>query len=293
MTTGARLRAFVAVSDAGSIRAAAQRLYVTESSVSSAVTALARDVGVSLVERRGRSIQITPAGVVFSDYARTILGLHAEGVAAARGEIDPAAGQLRLAAAATAAEHVLPAALAALRSQCPELTVTVNVVTREHVWPLLARHQVDVVIAGRPPSHQTSCIRAVRANDLVVVAAPAVAAGFSLERTAWLLREHGSGTRETCEALLVSADAHPPQLTLGSNGAVIACARAGLGATLVSRDAVHADLRDGTLAQIPVPGTPLHRPWHVVTQDRMTPQAGLFVSQLLLSGAWSKPARAC
>ncbi|MBX6769465.1 MAG: LysR family transcriptional regulator, partial [Actinomadura rubrobrunea] len=52
--TEARLRSFVAVADTGSVRAAAQRLYVTESAVSAAVAALSRDVGVPLVERDGR-----------------------------------------------------------------------------------------------------------------------------------------------------------------------------------------------------------------------------------------------
>jgi len=64
-----------------------------------------------------------------------------------------------------------------------------------------------------------------------------VAAEFDASRTRWLQREAGSGTRVTGEALLASLDADPPRLTLGSGGAVVACAAAGLGATLVSRDA--------------------------------------------------------
>jgi LysR family transcriptional regulator, low CO2-responsive transcriptional regulator len=51
VTTNARLRAFVGVADTGSVRAAARLLYVTESSVSAAVAALVRDVGVPLLAR--------------------------------------------------------------------------------------------------------------------------------------------------------------------------------------------------------------------------------------------------
>ena len=47
VTTTARLRALVELADTGSVRAAATRLFVTEASVSAAVTALARDVGVT------------------------------------------------------------------------------------------------------------------------------------------------------------------------------------------------------------------------------------------------------
>ena len=73
-------------------------------------------------------------------------------------------------------------------------------------------------------------------------------------RATWLMREAGSGTRDTCEALLAALDAEPPRLTLGSQGAVIAAAEAGLGVTLVSRQAVARQLADGRLAELPVPG---------------------------------------
>ncbi|WP_141287112.1 LysR family transcriptional regulator, partial [Pseudonocardia saturnea] len=96
MTTNARLRALVELAEAGSVRAAARKLVVTESSVSSSVTALSAELGVPLVERHGRSVRLTPAGARYVDYARRILNLHAEGVLAARGEADPEHGSVRL-----------------------------------------------------------------------------------------------------------------------------------------------------------------------------------------------------
>ncbi|HEY2206929.1 MAG TPA: LysR family transcriptional regulator, partial [Pseudonocardia sp.] len=89
MTTNARLRALVELAEAGSVRGAAQRLVVTESSVSAAISALASDVGVPLVRRDGRGVLLTPAGERYVGYARRILGLHDEAIAAARGEADP------------------------------------------------------------------------------------------------------------------------------------------------------------------------------------------------------------
>ena len=89
MTTEARLRAFVAVAETGLVRAAAQRLVVTESAVSAAVAALTRDVGAPLLERQGRGLRLTASGLTYAGYARTILGLHAEALAAVRGEADP------------------------------------------------------------------------------------------------------------------------------------------------------------------------------------------------------------
>lgn len=291
MTTTARLRAFVAVADAGSVRAAAARLVLTESAVSAAISALTRDVGVPLVERDGRGLRLTRAGASFAEYARTILGLHDEAMSAARGDIDPARGRVRVAAVTTAADHLLPAALAGFRSHYPDVDLRLHVGTSEHVWSLLAAHEVDLVIAGRPPAWlANTVVRAVRANELIVVAAPPAAGGFDVERATWLMREEGSGTRATCEALLAGLEADPPLLTLGSNGAVVAAAVAGLGVTLTSRDAVARQLAAGELVEIAVRGTPLHRPWHVVTHRQTPLSVGLLIEHLLTDETgWCHP----
>jgi LysR family transcriptional regulator, low CO2-responsive transcriptional regulator len=281
MTTDARLRAFVAVAETGSVRAAARRLVVTESAVSAAVAALTRDVGAPLLERQGRGLRLTASGHTYAGYARTILGLHAEALAAARGEADPEQGRVRLAAVTTAGEHVLPSVLASFRDQHPRIELGLEVGTREHVWGLLEAHEADLVIAGRAPAALPVTVRAVRPNVLVVVGAPAVAGDFDLQRTTWLMREAGSGTRETCEALLAALDTEPPTLTLGSNGAVVAGAAAGLGVTLVSRDAVTGPLADGRLAEVPVPQTPMRRPWHAVTYPRDSAATEVLVAHLL------------
>ena len=125
---------------------------------------------------------------------------------------------------------------------------------------------------------------------LVVVAAPGVARDFDPSRTTWLMREEGSGTRETCEALLGALDADPPTLTLGSNGAVVAGAAAGLGVTLVSRDAVRGLLAAGEVTEVAVPQTPMRRPWHAVTYPRASAATEVMVAHLLAQGG---PAERC
>jgi LysR family transcriptional regulator, low CO2-responsive transcriptional regulator len=294
VTTTARLRALVTVAETGSVRAAAGRLIVTESAVSAAIAALTREVGAALVEREGRGLRLTTAGHAFAGYARTILGLHEEALAAARG-VDPERGRMRVAAVTTAGEHVLPASLAAFLARHPGIDLRLEVGTSEHVWDLLAAHEVDLVIAGRPaPGLDGVVVRAVRANALIVVGAPGAADGFDPARATWLMREAGSGTRTTCEALLAGLQADPPLLTLGSNGAVVAGAGAGLGVTLVSRDAVARQLAAGELVQLAVPGTPLRRPWHAVTHQVSPAPITMLVGHLLRHGddsatRWRRP----
>lgn len=293
VTTNARLRAFVAVADTGSVRAAATRLFVTESSVSAAIAALGRDVGVPLVERAGRGVCLTDAGQAYARYARTILGLHDEARSAARETFSAERGLIRLAAVTTAGEHLLPQLLASFRAAHPRVDLRLEVAPRDQVWLMLDHHEVDLVVAGRPPEGLTANVRAVRPNTLVVVGAPEAAGSFSPATATWLLREPGSGTRATCLALLTGFDPPPNQLTLGSNGAVVAGAVAGLGVTLASREAVSEQSGSRTLVELPVAGTPLERPWHAVTHAYPTPSAELLLAHLLAEPAtgWRPPGR--
>ena len=281
MTTSARMRAFVTLADCGSVRGAAARLVVTESTVSAAVRALADEIGVALLERDGRGVRLTPAGRRYADYARRILGLLEEAAAAACGEADPERGHVRLAAVTTAGEHLLPALLASFRARPPDVNLGVEVAPSADVWPMLRHHEVDVVVAGSPPGDLDARVRALRENTLTVVGTPGTAADFDPATATWLLREPGSGIRSTLTALLEDLPDDPPQLIMGSHGATIAAARAGLGVTLVARDGVARQLTEGTLVELVMPGVPLARPWHVVSHPDATASTELLIGHLL------------
>jgi DNA-binding transcriptional LysR family regulator len=70
---------------------------------------------------------------------------------------------------------------------------------------------------------------------------------------------------------------------------VVACAAAGLGATLVSRNAVSRQLENGELQEVAVPGTPLRRPWHTVTHSHQPGATALLVRHLLDREGWRAP----
>jgi len=297
-----QLRTFLAVASTGSVRAAAEQLVVTQPAVSSALAAVRKQVGVALVARDGRGLRLTPAGEALAERARAALALLDEAVAAARGEADPDRGRLRLAAVTTAGEHLAPPLLASFLAGHPEVSVSLEVGNRRRVVDLLSHHEVDLAIGGRPPPGAVTL--AVRANHLVVVAAPhdrgsggrrrgpaARAVGeLELATATWLLREPGSGTRATAEALLDGLGLSPRILTLGSNGAVVESVRIGLGVTLISADAVAGDLAAGGLEEWQHPGLPIERPWHLLGRagEPLAPTPERFLAHLLDSG-WERP----
>ncbi|HEY3033357.1 MAG TPA: LysR substrate-binding domain-containing protein [Streptosporangiaceae bacterium] len=261
-----QIRTFLAVKGTGSVHAAAGQLLVSQPSVSAAVASLARELGTALFERHGRGVRLTESGGAFAPYAAQVLGLLEQGRNAAQEAAHPESSKIRLIAVNTAGEYLAPPLIRAYRQLHPGISILLEVGNRATVFERLESRRADIGIGGRPPGRNLVGYPLL-GNELVVVGRE-VPAG--LARIPWLLREEGSGTRLATERLLADLDLGSPGagsaelLTLGSNGAIKQGLAVGLGVTLISRFAVARELRDGLLAEIGVPGTPLTRPWHIL-----------------------------
>ena len=295
--TISQLRTFMAVSDAGSVRVAAESLLVSQPAVSAAIASLERELGVALVARHGRGLRLTAAGTAFADDVRTSLGLLDQGSRRARSIEDPARGLVRLVAVATAAERVLLPVVARFREQHPEAGVTIQVGNRTTVWEILRHHEADLVVAGRPPVIVPADTLAHGENRLVVIgpasATPRAHGADSVPdpaRQTWLLREPGSGTRAAADALLAELGIDPPTMILGSNGAVERGVEMGLGVGLISLDAAADRIAQGSISVWKCPGTPIDRPWHLVchSDEPLGPTALALVRSMVGPGGGLK-----
>ncbi len=270
--TFSQLATFVALARAGSVRRAAEALVVTQPSVSAAISALSKELGVKLTEKAGRNIRLTAAGQAFLPFAVDVLGVLEQGKRAAREAVEASALQVRIAAVTTAGEYLLPPLLQAFGACHPDIGLTLEVANRQVVFQRVLDHESDVAIAGRPPVETDRLDgRPFLRNDQVVIAAPddPLTRGRSvrveeLGNRTWLLREEGSGTRTMVEEFLDHHDLRPTTLTLGSNGAIKQGVRIGLGLSLQSRIAVELELESGTLSTIAVKGGLPARQWYVL-----------------------------
>jgi DNA-binding transcriptional LysR family regulator len=266
-----QLRSFLAVLETGSVTAAAEELYVTQPSVSAAVSALSKELGVDLTNRMGRSVEPTAAGEAFAPYAAHVIGLLDQGGRAAREVAGAAARELRIAAVTTAAEHIVPQLVQEFSASHPALTLTLDVGNRQRVFRELASHRADVAIGGRPPPGGQLSGEPFLDNPILLITAPgdplarrhSVPVG-ELGTRPWLLREAGSGTRSMTEEFLARHELSPRMLTMGSNGAIKQATRAGLGVSLQSRAATALELEHGLLDTISLREPLPRREWYVL-----------------------------
>jgi DNA-binding transcriptional LysR family regulator len=140
-----RLELLAELSRLGSMRAVADMLGTSTSTVSQQIAVLARELGTPLIEPAGRRVRLTPAGRRLAEHAVTILAA----VEAAQLDLGPEAepnGTLRVAGFATAIRTYLLPVIANLAATYPRLRVLVREHEPDEAVQLLASDEADLAL---------------------------------------------------------------------------------------------------------------------------------------------------
>lgn len=292
-----QLRVFVTVADMRSFTRAAEALHLSQPAVSHQMKGLARAIGAPLFQAAQHRNQLTAAGALLHEYAVRIL---AECQAAGRA-IDELQGlrrgSLRVFGDTTVGIYVLPDVLGAFKEAHPDIDVRLDVGNRDQLFRRFEAEDADFGVVGHLWEHPAVPLQVAPflPNELIAIASPrnplATEVEVTVDRLAqepFIVREPGSGTRETADAALRQAD-RPVRvlMELASNGAIKRAVARGLGVAILSRHAVALELRLGHVVELPVVGFPLHRQWHLVRprDHRQSPAAVAFAA-FIDEGSW-------
>ena len=144
------LRYLVAVADTRHFGRAAERSFVSQPTLSAQLKKLEEYLGVQLIERAPKRVQLTAAGEEIVERARLILEASDEIVELARGHRDPLAGRLRLALLPTIGPYLLPNVAARLRKQLPRLELMLYEYQTDPMLEKLHSGEIDVGILALP-----------------------------------------------------------------------------------------------------------------------------------------------
>jgi len=288
-----QLRLFLALAERGSVSAAARACHVTQPTVSMQLKEIGEAVGLPLYEVVGKRVFLTATGEDLARTARAMLDeweSFSQRIDAARGLT---AGRLKVAVVSTA-KYFVPRFLGTFCQRHPEVDIALEVLNRDGVVQRLRENRDDLYVMSAPPRDLEIVSQAFMANPLVVVAPPVHpragarrATLAQLGNEQFVMREQGSGTRLAVDAHF-RAHAFQPRirLELGSNEAIKQAVAGGLGIAVLSRHALEAELRDGTLVELAVRNFPIHDNWFVVYPrgKRLSPLATAFLETLRFPG---------
>jgi DNA-binding transcriptional LysR family regulator len=270
------LAAFVASIESGTVSGAADALELTQSAVSKRLQGLERRLGTSLLERGRFGVRATDGGrLLYPEAKHALLALsHAAGVVSSYAAHSP---NLRLAASHTIGGYLLPGWLAAYRaSVLPPQRAYVEIVNSHGVLGAVRDGQVDIGFIESLDAVDGLEAHTIQHDEIVVVVAAhhrwarrSAVRAATLPGEPYLTREQGSGTRAVAAAALAAAGVPPLEPTLEA-ASTQSLKRAVLdgGFTLISRLAVEAEVRAGTLRALEVTGADLTRPLRAVRRRR-------------------------
>jgi LysR family cyn operon transcriptional activator len=146
------LRYFVAIADGGTMAKAAERVHVTQSTLSHQLAQLEEEVGTVLFERAGRSLRLSDAGSVWLGYARGILGQVDEAKEAVARTRKLEAGEVRIGAIHSFVTKLMPDIAAGFVKRHPGVRVQVHELPGLEIESQVEAGALDLGFAFHPPS---------------------------------------------------------------------------------------------------------------------------------------------
>ena len=163
------LRYFVVLCEELHFGRASERLHISQSPLSQAIAQLERKLGLRLLDRSSRHVQITPSGSVLFHHARRLLRDADDAVGATRRAGSGETGMLRLAVGPVSQDAVLPGLRHTLDERLPGLTVDVVELEGDEVTEAVLRGAADAGLVLNPPSRDEVAAVPLRRDSAVAI----------------------------------------------------------------------------------------------------------------------------
>jgi DNA-binding transcriptional LysR family regulator len=259
-----QLAAFCAVVDRRSFSQAAEQLGVTQPAVSLQIRSLEQRLGERLLDRSGRRVEPTEAGLRLYRSAQRMLALEQQLLEEVAGDDEDLRGRLEIGCSTGPGATVLPLLLCQFQEENPGVAISLSVNDTLHVIDLVAERRLELGVVGAAPRHRAVMFEPFFQDEIVLALPPKhrlagkTVSLDELRAESLILMQEGAGVRQMVEDELRSAGLRlrdlDVKLELGLQESVKAAVAAGHGVTFISRSSIEPELSAGTLAAATVEG---------------------------------------
>ena len=252
----------------------AASMHMTQPAVSLAVKELEQYYGVALFDRIGNRLKITPAGLRFYEYSSHIIALF--------DEMDNSmknwdlAGTIRVGSSITIDSQFLPAYVNSFQSRYPGTRVKAQIAPSKQLEQMILNNELDfALIEGS--SHNPSFICEEYMEDHLTVICPAngqFQPGQEISihefcQQNFLLREHGSGTRETFENTIAAGGfSIEPIWEAVSTTALVNAVISGIGISILPHRMIADAIQQGQVIAVTVKGLEFKRKFNIIYHQK-------------------------
>jgi DNA-binding transcriptional LysR family regulator len=277
-----QLAAFCAVVDRRSFSQAAELLGVTQPAVSLQIRSLEKRLGRRLLDRSGRRVEPTEAGLRLYRSAQRLLALEQQLLEEVAGEGEgELTGGLEIGCSTGPGATILPLLLCEFREANAGVTISLTVSDTQHVVDAVARRELELGVVGAAPRHRGATFEPFFRDEVVLAVPPGHRfAGKTLgldelRKETLIMMQEGAGVRQMIEDELREAGLRlrdlDVRLELGLQESVKVAVAAGHGVTFISRSSMEPELAAGRLAAARVKGLDPTREIALVRSTGRTP----------------------
>ncbi|WP_370980318.1 LysR substrate-binding domain-containing protein [Agaribacterium sp. ZY112] len=251
-----QIEVFLAIAHHENVSRAAEQLALSQSAASGALKELENQFDVQLFDRIGKRLKLNEQGRLLRTKAESLLALATE----VQEELstDKALGNLQVGATLTIGNYLCVDLMEAYLQAAPEAHINLNIANTERIKHELLNFDIDIGMLEGEIQHPDLDIQAWREDKMVCFCSPEhklakkqQVSASELKQQSWILREIGSGTRQTFDRAMDKSAGKPQvRLELEQTEAIKRAVSKGLGISCLSEICLEEDFKHGNLVPL-------------------------------------------
>ncbi|MBN1382642.1 MAG: LysR family transcriptional regulator [Deltaproteobacteria bacterium] len=271
-----QLEILIELVEAGSFTQAARRIYLSQPTLTKHIKNLEEMIEFPVVIRTRGGVSLTPEGRILYDHARRICRLRDDAHDKILKLKDQDRGDIFVCASNIPSTYILPRLLGGFQKLYPRIRIQIQVGDSEEALQMVLTGQSEIGFVGKEPHEKRLNVEPLWTDQLVLAApadhewqkVPAITL-TELAKVPFIIRERGSGTRETLDIYLqknagVNLSDFTVVCEMGSSEAVKEAVIAGVGVSILSDQAVAREREEGIIAVIPIRDFHIERNFYLI-----------------------------
>lgn len=275
-----QLESFVTLAKLKSFSKTAEKLYLTQPTVSNHISNIEKELDTLLVNRSNKKVTLTPAGELLLNHALAILNERDQtlfDLDQFKGEI---IGTLEIASSSIPERYLLSNILCSFSKLYPKVKYNMLRFDSKQVIDKLLSGEIDFGIVGSKIDKAQLIYKEIFDDEVILIAPPTkeylsldiVSTDFFIDQRL-IFREEGSGTRKTVEEHLSNIELNVDELNIvaymENTETIKEVVKNGMGLSFVSKHAVVDDLKNGLLIELPIKNISMTRSFYFVYHKKM------------------------